>query len=127
MTLTPGTVAAVRTKSLTVDLASVLKKSRLSMNKIAEPLSDKSVRSSRHVPSYPIESRNFPQPPGMVRFGLKISTGDSVPSSSAKCRRNPDFPTPASPRISTYRFDSSALRTASIRFSRRSRTPETLP
>jgi len=69
ITVLPGTEAAVRTKSMTVFCTSGPKKSRLSMNRIAEPLRDKSVSSSRQVPSYPMESRNLPQPPGVVLFG----------------------------------------------------------
>ena len=97
----PGTIDASLTISTTVSLSSALKKSRLSIYIVAPPSFASSTSNSRSVPSKPSCARHATHPRGTHRPGLSTMTGPSVCMASAICRRIPDFPTPASPRIST--------------------------
>ena len=100
-TVKPDTSAASRTRSTTVSRSCSEKKSRPSMKRVAPPPADRSTRRSQASPSNPSAPLNSVHPPGFVRPGLSTMIRDSVDRCCAKCFSRPDFPTPASPRIST--------------------------
>jgi hypothetical protein len=92
----------------------------LSIKSVAPPELAISVKRSRALPLKPIVARKFVHPLGTVLPGLKTIAFEPTATWPARAFRTPDLPTPASPRISTYRPMSRAAFIASNRARRAS-------
>ena len=97
----PGTVAAARTRSMTVArLSGSSKKSRLSMNRTAPPSLARSERKASAVPSICNADLKASQPPGITRSGVRTIARPSVSTWSTIIAKQSGLPDTGSPRIS---------------------------